>query len=484
MKDCGFKFEHTYTKLPEVFYTRLDPVPVKAPKIVILNQELSDTMGLDFSGLSDNDKAILFSGNELPESADPYAQAYAGHQFGHFAILGDGRAVVWGEHLTPQGKRLDVQFKGSGRTPYSRRGDGRAALGPMLREYVISEAMHTLGIPTTRSLAVVETGDAVMRETVLPGAILTRVSSSHIRVGTFEFAAAQDNQNLIQSLMDYTIERHYPELIESDHKAIDLLKALIVRQVDLIVHWMRVGFIHGVMNTDNMTLSGESIDYGPCAFMDAYDPNTVFSSIDHMGRYAYVNQPKIAQWNIARLAETLLPLMHDDIKEAVEIAEEAVFAFSDIYQEKWLSMMRAKLGLSEALEGDAQLISALLNWMQTHHADYTNMFRDLSQADKPLDKLYEQKDFVKWYEQWQARLQQNTKPIEASLCLMKENNPTVIPRNHKVEEALEAAHKGDFKPFHDLLNVLKEPYRDSDILTAYQVPAAPNERVYQTFCGT
>ena len=315
MEDCGFTFEHTYTKLPEVFFTRHDPVPVATPKIVILNQELACSMGLDFSGLSENDKAILFAGNRLPDNAKPYAQAYAGHQFGHFTMLGDGRAIVWGEHITPDKKRLDVQFKGAGRTPYSRSGDGRAALGPMLREYIISEAMHALQIPTTRSLAVVQTGEPVMRQTPLPGAILTRVASSHIRVGTFEFAAAQNSQDLIQSLMDYTIERHYPNLIESDQKAIALLKAVILRQADLIIEWMRVGFIHGVMNTDNMTLSGETIDYGPCAFMDAYDPKTVFSSIDHRGRYAYANQPRITQWNIARLAEALLPLIDDDEKK-------------------------------------------------------------------------------------------------------------------------------------------------------------------------
>ena len=484
MEDCGFKLEHTYTDLPEVFYQRHSPVPVSAPKVIILNHELSLSMGLDFSGISDKDQATLFSGNKLPEKADPYAQAYAGHQFGNFTILGDGRAILWGEHITPDEKRLDIQFKGAGRTPYSRGGDGRAALGPMLREYIISEAMHALRIPTTRSLAVVATGEPVRRETFLPGAILTRVASSHIRVGTFQFAIIQDDKILLKSLLDHTIERHYPELIDSENKAIDLLKAMMTRQAYLIVNWMRVGFIHGVMNTDNMTLSGETIDYGPCAFMDAYDPNTVFSSIDRMGRYAYANQPKIAQWNIARLAETLLPLLHEDIDKAVEIAKEAVFTFSDIYQEKWLSMMRSKLGLFGALEGDAQLIYDLLNWMQTNHADYTNTFRDLSQEEKPSGKLYEQSTFQKWHDQWQARLKQNTKPIQSSLCIMKNNNPSIIPRNHKTEEALEAAYHGDLNPLHNLLNALKKPYKDNEDLTEYKTPPTPSERVYQTFCGT
>ncbi|MDY0212542.1 MAG: YdiU family protein [Desulfuromonadaceae bacterium] len=484
MKDCGFNFDNSYTKLPETFYTRIAPVRVQAPEMVIFNHELANAMGLDCSELTSGDMAALFAGNKLPEGAEPLAQAYAGHQFGHFTMLGDGRAVVWGEHITPDGNRLDIQFKGSGRTPYSRSGDGRAALGPMLREYIISEAMYHLGIPTTRGLAVIKTGEPVMREDPLPGAILTRVSSSHIRVGTFEFAAAKGDQHLVQALLNYTIERHYPDLIDSDTKAIALLNAVMEKQADLIVHWMRTGFIHGVMNTDNVTLSGETIDYGPCAFMDAYDPNTVFSSIDHMGRYAYANQSKITQWNIARLAEALLPLIHADMNKAVKIAEEEINTFAAIYQDKWLTMMRAKLGLFDALKSDARLIADLLGWMQTNHADFTNTFRDLSQAHKPASKIYAQKSFTAWYERWKARLQQNTQPLESSLCLMKSNNPAVIPRNHKVEEALAAAYMDDLKPFHALLNVLKEPYKNSDIPQAYQAPPLPSERVYQTFCGT
>jgi len=488
MKDCGFHFQNTYTTLPEGFYTRLAPVAVPAPDMVILNNDLAASLGLDFSALSDQEQAALFAGNELPEGAEPFAQAYAGHQFAHFTMLGDGRAHIWGEHITPDGRRVDIQFKGSGRTPYSRRGDGRAVLGPMLREYIISEAMHALEIPTTRSLAVVTTGEDVLRETILPGAILTRTAASHIRVGTFEFAAAQGGEAMVEPLLDYTINRYDPELKDADNKALSLVERVMERQADLIVHWMRVGFIHGVMNTDNMALSGETIDYGPCAFMDAYHTNTVFSSIDQMGRYAYANQPVIAQWNIARLAEALLPLIDADMDKAVKKAEETVNRFSRLYKTKWLAMMRAKLGLFGAQSGDEKLISDLLDWMQQNHADYTNTFYDLGRSlttgNKPEGQPYDTKAFTAWYEDWQARLQQNSKPMKSSLCLMKNTNPAVIPRNHKVEEALEAATAGNLKPFHGLLAVLKEPYKDSDTLKPYQSPPAASERVYQTFCGT
>ena len=485
MKDCGFHFQNTYTNLPEGFYTRLQPLPTTAPELLILNEDLASSIGLDFSGLTDQkEQAALFAGNMLPEGAEPSAQAYAGHQFGHFTMLGDGRAHIWGEHITPDRRRLDIQFKGSGRTPYSGPGDGRAALAPMLREYIISEAMHTLGIPTTRSLAVVTTGEDVMRETMLPGAILTRVAMSHIRVGTFEFAAAQGEKAFVETLLDYTINRHDPDLKDADNKALALLERVIERQADLIVHWMRVGFIHGVMNTDNMTISGETIDYGPCAFMDAYDPRTVFSSIDYMGRYAYANQPVIAQWNIARLAETLLPLIDADMDVAIGKAEKAVKHFSALYQTKWMAMMRAKLGLFGEQVGDEKLISDFLDWMQSNHADYTNTFRDLSIGEKPHGKPYDTKDFTTWYERWQARLGQNTKPMKSSRCLMKNTNPAVIPRNHKVEEALEAANAGDLRPFYDVLAAIKEPYKESVSLAPYQAPPVPSERVYQTFCGT
>ena len=332
MNSSGFNFDNTYIHLPKAFYTRLSPVPVPKPKMVIFNAPLATDIGLDVSGRSSDAQAALFGGNDMPKGSEPLAQAYAGHQYGHFTMLGDGRAIVWGEQITPSGRRLDIQFKGSGPTPYSRGGDGRAALGPMLREYIISEAMHALNIPTTRSLAVVTNGEQVYRETGLPGATLTRIASSHIRVGTFQYAALQQDIKIIKTLVDYTIERHYPQIKGDHNKPLSLLKAVIEKQAELITHWMRVGFIHGIMNTDNMTISGETIDYGPCAFMDVYDPVTVFSSIDPSGRYAYANQPAIAQWNLARLAETMLPLFDDEAEKATDMAEEAVNSFGAVYK--------------------------------------------------------------------------------------------------------------------------------------------------------
>ena len=353
----------------------------------------------------------------------------------------------------------------------------------MLREYVISEAMHYLGIPTTRSLAVVKTGDSVVRESVLPGAILTRVASSHIRVGTFEFAIQQQNPDAIQVLLDYTLDRHFSE-VKSQNKSLSLIQAVMEKQADLIVHWMRVGFIHGVMNTDNMSLAGETIDYGPCAFMDAYDPKTVFSSIDHLGRYSYMNQPKIAQWNLARFAETLLTLIDKDINKSVELAEELINKFPEVYQEKWLNMMRSKLGLFQAHESDKQLISDLLDWMVDNNADYTNTFRSLSQLEKPNSELYKGEKFQNWYKRWQNRLRKNSESIESSIDLMKSKNPAVIPRNHKVEEALEAANIGNLKPFEDLVSILKEPYTERAALKAYKEPLKSGVVDYKTFCGT
>jgi len=484
MVSSGFNFENTYLHLPKVFYTKLLPAPVPKPEMVILNAPLANDLGLDFSEISVDEQATLFGGNNMPEGSEPLAQAYAGHQFGHFTMLGDGRAIVWGEHVTPSGQRFDLQFKGSGPTPYSRGGDGRAAKGPMLREYIISEAMHALNIPTTRSLAVVTNGEQVYRETPLPGAILTRVASSHIRVGTFQYAALQQDRETIQALLDYTIKRHYSEIKEEQNKPLSLLKAVIQKQAELITHWMRVGFIHGVINTDNMTLSGETIDYGPCAFMDTYDPGTVFSSIDRMGRYAYANQPAIAQWNLARLAETLLPLLDDDAEKAKEIAEEAINGFGAVYKEKSLSMLRAKLGLFGSQSEDENLVADLLNWMQRQNADYTNTFLDLTNEAPPKGKPYDDETFKEWLTRWQARLDENTKPRKDSLSLMRANNPTLIPRNHKVEEALNAATNGELQPLEDLLTALKEPYKNQPDLGPYQSPPTPEERVCETFCGT
>ena len=434
--------------------------------------------------MTNQEKANFFSGNEIPADVTPFSQAYAGHQFGHFTILGDGRAHILGEHLMPNGKMVDIQLKGSGRTPYSRRGDGRAALGPMLREYVISEAMHALGIPTTRSLAVVTTGEDIIRETQLQGAILTRVASSHIRVGTFEFAATKGDPAIVKKLLDYTVNRHFPMINDSNQKALDFLEKTMEHQIELIIHWMRVGFIHGVMNTDNMAISGETIDYGPCAFMDNYDPGTVFSSIDQMGRYAFSNQPMIAQWNLTRLAETLLPLLNKNMDTAVEIATESLGKFTELYNTKWLNMMKQKLGLFDSDTSDQTLILDLLNWMTTNKADYTNTFIDLSQAKKPSKEIYKTTQFDNWYKRWQNRIKKNNKALQESINLMQSNNPVFIPRNHLVENALEAANNNNLEPFKTLLTVFKTPYKDTTKFNEYKTPAKPSDTLYQTFCGT
>lgn len=474
-KNIGWNFDNSYLQLPEIMATKYSPVPVKEPKVIIFNHSLAKTLGLDVSSLNDEEKATLFSGNAIPDNTQTFAQSYAGHQFGHFTMLGDGRAIVLGEHISPEQKRFDIQFKGSGRTPFSRGGDGRAALGPMLREYIISEAMFYLGIPTTRSLAVVATGEDVMRETPLPGAILTRVASSHIRVGTFEFVAAQKDINTLQALIKYSIRRHYPELAEATNPALTLFRAVRNRQIDLIVNYMRVGFIHGVLNTDNVAISGESIDYGPCAFMESYDPKTKFSSIDHAGRYAYGNQPLIAKWNLARFAETLIPLIDIDINKAVEILEAEVNQCSEIYKKKSLEMMRKKLGIKGSIEEDNSLITKLLQWMHEKQADYTNTFKDLTNGTLS-NSVYQDLNFQHWNEQYQKR-----KP---NVEIMKQHNPQVIPRNHKVEESLLEANKNNLQPLHSLLAVLQHPYEASNDLKHYQDPAPSSNEPYQTFCGT
>lgn len=481
----AWNFNNSYVTLPEGLYTPMQPVAVADPKLVMLNESLADDLGLLLEHTSKEELAQLFSGNMLPEGAEPIAQAYAGHQFGHFTMLGDGRAHLLGEHITKNGKRVDIQLKGSGRTPYARNGDGRAALGPMLREYIISEAMHALGIPTTRSLAVVTTGEPVMREAVLSGAILTRVASSHIRVGTFEFVAHTQDKPILQQLADYTIKRHFPHMADSDQPYLDLLLAVMDRQITLVTEWLRVGFIHGVMNTDNMAISGETIDYGPCAFMDGYDPATVFSSIDQMGRYAYANQPPIAGWNLARLAEALLPLIHEDQKKAISLAEGILQRFNGHFQKQWLGMMRRKLGLFTEEKEDEQLIADLLQWMQRTGADYTNSFRDLGEGQMPKNDIYQDNAFTAWHARWQQRLNGNQKPLEDALALMQRTNPAFIPRNHRVEAALKAAEQhADFSTFEILLGVLSEPYRDNPQYREFKNLPKPEERVYQTFCGT
>ena len=394
-KQIGWKFDNTYAKLPDSLLTKIKPTPVKKPETVIFNQGLSKEIGLDFSNIDDNEIALIFSGNKLPRGAETISQAYAGHQFGHFTVLGDGRAHLLGEHITQNKKRFDIQFKGSGPTPYSRNADGRAGLGPMLREYIISESMNSLGIPTTRSLAVVKTGEDVIRETKLKGAILTRVASSHIRVGTFQYALITKDRDNLKKLFNYTIHRHYPHIKNAKSPATELLKIVVEKQINLIINWMRVGFIHGVMNTDNMTISGETIDYGPCAFMDTYDPKTVFSSIDLHGRYAYYNQPAIAKWNLERFAESLIPLINENENLGLEIASEVMNSFKEKYKKSWLDMMK-KLGLLGSDVNDQNLILDLLTWMHKNKADYTNTFCSLMDKLSVKNEIFKDKDFLIW----------------------------------------------------------------------------------------
>lgn len=476
-----FRFDNSYSRLPSALFAKQHPVPVPMPRLVIFNDALAKELGLDAAFIKDKKAAAVFSGNQLPEGSTPLAQAYAGHQFGHFTMLGDGRAILLGEHLTREGKRVDIQLKGSGRTAFSRSGDGRAALGPMLREYVISEAMYALGIPTTRSLAVVTTGGAVLREKPLPGAILTRIAASHVRVGTFEYAARLGDREIFRALADYTIARHYPELQEAEQPYYELLRAVIDRQASLMARWMLVGFVHGVMNTDNMALSGETIDYGPCAFMDHYDPNTVFSSIDRSGRYAYGNQPGIAQWNLTCFAETLLPLFSTEQPRAIAMAEEAIGTFGDRFQHYWLMGMRAKLGLRMEEENDTLLISTLLQWMEQEKMDFTNLFRGLSQAQSNA-YLYEDARWMEWQNQWQARYARESHPFDEVQQLMKQTNPAVIARNHRVEEVLAAAsEQEDYAPLERLLKILKTPYATCTD-SFYRDPNSTSG--YRTFCGT
>ncbi len=478
----GWHFDNTYSKLSNTFKENIKPTPVHDPELVILNEELASTLNLDFSKTDKKKLAEIFSGNSIPEETNTIAQAYAGHQFGHFAMLGDGRAVLLGEHLVNNDNRFDIQFKGSGRTSFSRGGDGRAALGPMLREYIISEAIHSLNIPTTRSLAVVKTGEKVVRENLLQGAILTRVASSHLRVGTFQYIAATQNIENLNTLVDYTINRHYPEIKTSNSKALDLLNLVMENQCQLVINWMRVGFIHGVMNTDNMAISGETIDYGPCAFMDHYDPKTVFSSIDKFGRYAFSNQPPITKWNLARFAECLIPLIDKNEDTAIKLATDLIDNFQNIYEDKWLNMIRDKLGLFGEEKNDKKLINDLFNWMEKNKADYTNTFCHLMGINS--DAVYKNVEFVNWKNEWKKRSELNNSTKEKQIKLMKKNNPTVIPRNHKVEEALAEADKGSLDKIKKLLAILKNPYDNQNNIQEYQTPAPSNNEKYQTFCGT
>lgn len=483
--ESGWNFDNSYARLPELFYTRQNPTPAPSPKLIILNDPFATSLGLNVQSLRSNDGVAVFAGNQIPEGALPLAQAYAGHQFGHFTMLGDGRALLLGEQITPLGERFDIQLKGSGRTPYSRRGDGLAGLGPMLREYIISEAMHALGIATTRSLAVVTTGETVLRETELPGAILTRVAASHIRVGTFQYVANWGTPQDLRTLADYTLLRHFSEVEADENRYLSLLQEVIKRQAVLIAKWQLVGFIHGVMNTDNMAISGETIDYGPCAFMDAYDPATVFSSIDVHGRYAYGNQPHIAAWNLTRFAETLLPLLHANKEQAVKMAEDAISDFSELYHDNWLTGMRAKLGIFNEEMQDKSLIEDLLGMMEKYRADYTNTFRALT-FDKTEDTvLHGTTEFAQWNELWLARLGRQQETKASSHQLMRDSNPAIIPRNHRVEDALEAAVKQeDYSVMERLLDVLSDPYAHSSEQADYATLPEPSNCPYRTFCGT
>ena len=481
---AGWRLEHSYTQLPQLYYADVRPTPVAEPRLVIFNRALADDLGLDGPTLDSPAGAAIFAGNVLPEGARPIAQAYAGHQFGHFTGLGDGRAILLGEQTTPSGDRRDIQLKGPGRTPYSRGGDGRAALGPMLREYIVSEAMHALGIPTTRSLAVVSTGELVYRDDALDGAILTRVAASHIRVGTVQWAAAHRDPEALRALSDYTRARHYPQLADAPEPHLALLDAIVDAQARLIARWQLAGFIHGVMNTDNMALSGETIDYGPCAFMDAYDPDTVFSSIDHAGRYAYGNQPGIAQWNLTRLAEAMLPLFDAVAESAVERATASLNRFPTLYEEYWLNGMRSKLGLFTCDPEDKALVDRLLAWMFRQRADFTNVFRSLSRATTAATLASEDADFGAWYRDLEARWSRQPQSVSATEGLMQRNNPAFIPRNHLVEEALAAATgEHDYSVMRRLLDVLARPYDYDSDLPMFTQPGE-HGRQYRTFCGT
>jgi len=482
----------SYRRLPAHFFSRIAPTPVAAPRLVAFNVALAAELGLDLPPLGAAALAEIFAGNSLLPGAEPIAMAYAGHQFGQFVPqLGDGRAILIGEVRDRTGTRRDVQLKGSGRTPYSRGGDGRAALGPVLREYLVSEAMHALGIPSTRALAAVTTGEPVYRERPLPGAIVTRVASSFVRVGTFQFFAARGDVAATRQLADYVIDRHYPEAAAAANPYLELLGGVVLRQARLVAGWMNVGFIHGVMNTDNMAVSGETIDFGPCAFMDEFDPATVFSSIDHRGRYAYQNQPAAAQWNLARFAETLLPLIDPDAARAIELAGAAVSAFAAHYGDHWLAGMRRKLGLFLEEEGDADLIATLQEIMRGAHADFTVTFRRLSAAadgeagDAALEALLPGSAGREWRTRWRARLSREPQPASEHAACMRLVNPWVIPRNHRIEAVIAAAvEHADLAPFEELSRVLSRPYEERAGAAQYATAPLPDERVLQTFCGT
>lgn len=485
-------FDNSYAEQMEGFYVAWEGAKVPTPEIIQFNDELAKELGLAVAELNSKEGAEFFAGNEMPQGASPLAQVYAGHQFGGFSPqLGDGRALLVGEVIDQNNIRRDIQLKGSGQTPFSRRGDGKAVVGPVLREYLIGEAMHALGIPTTRALAAVTTGEKILRNGFEPGAVLTRVASSHLRVGSFQFFAARQDTAKVRQLADYAIKRHYNELRNSENKYLDLLKAVMKKQAQLVAKWMSVGFVHGVMNTDNMTISGETIDYGPCAFIDAYKPDAVFSSIDEQGRYAFGNQPNIAQWNLARFAETLIQIIDpNDNDNAIKLASNALNEFPLIYQDYWFNEMRAKIGLADKKDGDLDLINKLYQVMDGQSVDHTKLFRSLAEAlrgdEKTLFALFnDATDFKLWFEKWKARLEHNENDLNETATDMDKVNPLYIPRNHIVEEALQAASKNtDYAPFKKLLDVLMKPYEKREGLKEYEEPATKDAGPYVTFCGT
>ena len=484
-------FDNTFAQLPTRFYARIEPTPVARPRLIKLNRRLAMMLGVDPDDLASSEGVEVLAGNRVPEGAEPLAMAYAGHQFGQFVPqLGDGRALLLGEIVDRGGVRRDIHLKGSGRTPFSRGGDGRAALGPVLREYIVSEAMAALGIATTRALAAVTTGELVFRETGLPGAVLARVASSHVRVGTFQYFAARGDAEAVRLLADYVLTRNYPDLLDAEQRYLALLEGIVGRQAELVAQWLLVGFIHGVMNTDNMSVAGETIDYGPCAFMDAYDPATVFSSIDSSGRYAFANQPTIAHWNLTRLAETFLPILSDDPRKAREAAEAALGGFAPRFEAAFHSGLRRKIGLFTARDDDMSLIRDLLDGMAQNGADFTLTFRRLSDAaegrDEPVRSLFiDPTVFDTWASRWRERLKEEPQDAISRRTSMQAVNPAFIPRNHQVEAAIVAAvERNDFEPFEEILTVLERPYEDQPTFARYAEPPEPHERVLQTFCGT
>ena len=480
----GFNFDNSYINLPKEFYSHVNLKPVKSPKLVILNNNLASSLGLSLEFLKSPKGISILSGNTKADDGAYISQAYAGHQFGHFTMLGDGRALLIGEQITPSNQIFDIQLKGSGRTPFSRGGDGRAVLGPMLREYIISEAMHGLKIPTTRSLSVISTGEDVYREEIKQGAILTRVASSHIRFGTFEFASYFLDKDKLKQLADYTIKRHFPFISDEQNKYVSLLEEVIKLQASLVAKWQCVGFIHGVLNTDNMSICGETIDYGPCAFMDTYDPKTVFSSIDTEGRYSYQNQVAMVSWNLCRFAETLLPLINDNEDKAIDIAQNCLAKFTGLAISNIISEMCSKIGIFEPDSNDESLLNDLLDMMKKYKEDYTNTFLALTFKDFPKSRMFVTDEFSVWYKKYQDRIKSQDKSKEEVFNLMRNSNPAVIPRNHRVEEALAAAENGDFSVMNNLLKALANPFEHSDFQKEYSKPAPKSQCDYKTYCGT